>query len=213
MLADRWFTLCEKAGLDGRAGWPALADAYGDPGRAYHNLTHIGDCLLRLDEHGHLAEDPVAVEFAIWFHDMVYDTRAADNEERSAVKAAEFLSATPLGVVAADLIRATKQDTPPLTRDAALLCDIDVSILGRNPDEYDAYARAIREEYAWVPLVEYAGARTRVLEGFLARPSIFTLDELEERFGEQARVNMGREIMNLAKPDPACPDQPHTETR
>jgi len=213
MLADRWFTLCENAGLDGRAGWTALAGAYGDPARAYHNMNHIGDCLLRLDEHARLAEDPVAVGFAIWFHDIVYDTRAADNEERSAAKAAEFLSATPPGAVVADLIRATRHDTLPVARDAALLCDIDLSILGCGPDEYDAYARAIREEYAWVPSVEYAKARTRVLEGFLARPSVFVLGELEKRFGEQARVNLRREIRSLANPAPACPNHTHTEMR
>ena len=163
-------------------------------------MNHIGDCLLRFDEHAHLAEDRVAVELAIWFHDMVYDTRAADNEERSAVMAAEFLSATPLGTVVADLIRATKHDTPPPTRDAGLLCDIDLSILGRKPMEYDAYTRAIREEYAWVPFPQYAEARTRVLEGFLTRPSIFVLGELEERFGKQARENLGLEIRSLAQP-------------
>jgi len=42
MLADRWLALCENAGLDGRAGWTALAGAYGDPARAYHNMNHIG---------------------------------------------------------------------------------------------------------------------------------------------------------------------------
>jgi len=200
MQADRWLALCEKSGLDGRPEWAALADAYCDPSRAYHNMDHIGDCLLRFDEHAHFAEDRVAIEFAIWFHDIVYDTRAADNEECSAVIAAEFLSATPLGTVVADLIRATKHDAPPLTPDASLLCDIDLSILGRGPDEYDAYARAIREEYAWVPFPQYAEARTRVLEGFLARPVIFVLSELEERFGEQAKANLGREICSLLHP-------------
>ena len=211
MPADRWFALCEKAGLDGRAGWDALATAYGDPARAYHNMQHIGDCLLRLDEHAHLAADPVAVGFAIWFHGIVYDTRAADNEERSAVVAAEFLAATPLGSVVADLIRATKHDAPPPTRDAALLCDIDLSILGRESDEYDAYARAIRQEYAWVAFPQYAEARTRVLEGFLARPSIFVLGELEERFGKRARANLAREIRSLANPEPAPAVPTHRE--
>ena len=203
MPPDRWFALCENVGLDGRAGWAALAEAYGGPARAYHNMNHIGDCLMRFGEHAHLVEDPVAVEFAIWFHDIVYDTRAADNEERSAVIAAEFLSGTPLGTVVANLIRATKHDAPPPTRDAALLCDIDLSILGREPGEYDAYTRAVRQEYAWVPFQKYAEARTRVLEGFLARPAIFVLDELEERFGEQAKANLGLEICSLANPVPA----------
>ena len=35
--AERWCTLCEKTGLDGQAGWTALANAYGEPSRAYHS--------------------------------------------------------------------------------------------------------------------------------------------------------------------------------
>jgi len=53
--------------------------------------------------------------------------------------------------------------------------------------------------------VEYAKARTRVLEGFLARPSVFVLGELEKRFGEQARVNLRREIRRLAGPQSLSP--------
>ena len=105
MPAQRWFTLCEKTGLDGQAVWTVLADAYGESSRAYHNMHHIGDCLLRFDEHAHLADDRVAVELAIWFHDMVYDTRAADNEERSAVVAAEFLFGRKSPHLLLDLLR------------------------------------------------------------------------------------------------------------
>jgi predicted metal-dependent HD superfamily phosphohydrolase len=81
-------------------------------------------------------------------------------------------------------------------------CDIDLSILGRAPDEYAAYAHAIRDEYAWVPFPKYAEARIRVLETFLARPSVFVLDELQQRFGEQAVSNMREEIRSLANPPP-----------
>lgn len=140
----------------------------------------------------------MAVQFAIWFHDIIHDTRAADNEERSAVAAEAFLSATAFGRTVGDLIRATKHDIPPGTPDAALLCDIDLSILGRAPGEYDAYARAIRQEYSWVPQAEYVKGRTKVLEGFLARPSIFTLEDLEFRYGAPARVNLLREIRSMA---------------
>jgi predicted metal-dependent HD superfamily phosphohydrolase len=197
-LKPRWAKLCKQAGLDGSAEWRELSAAYGDPARAYHNMDHIADCLLRLDEHAYLAIDPVALEFAIWFHDIVYDARAADNEERSAVTAEGFLAATAFGNVVGDLIRATKHHLTPGTPDAALLCDIDLSILGRTPGEYDAYARAIRREYSWVPQVEYARGRTRVLEAFLGKPSIFVLDELEARYGAPARANLLREIGYLA---------------
>ena len=198
MLKHRWLAFGEAAGLDGRAEWLELSAAYGDPARAYHNLNHIADCLVRLDEHVRLAIDPVAVEFAIWFHDIVYDTHAPDNEERSAVAATEFLSATTHGAVVADLIRATRHDGRPGTPDSALLCDIDLSILGRPPAVYDAYARAIRQEYAWVPLPDFVRGRTRVLESFLDRPSVFALEKMEEIYGEHARTNLEREIRELA---------------
>lgn len=197
LLKHRWLKFCNDAGLDGAAEWLELSTAYGEPARAYHNLNHVADCLVRLDEHVRLADDPVAMEFAIWFHDMVYDPRAKDNEERSALAAAEFLSATTHGAVVADLIRATRHDGHPGTHDAALLCDLDLSILGRPPAVYDAYARAIRQEYEWVPLPDYVRGRAQVLEAFLARTSVFARDEMEKIYGAYARVNLEREIREL----------------
>jgi predicted metal-dependent HD superfamily phosphohydrolase len=155
MLRTRWLRLCESVGLDGCAQWQSLSSAYEAPDRAYHNMNHIADCLLLFDGHVSLATDRIAVEFAIWFHDIVCDTHAQDNEERSAVVAAEFLSVTSHGPVVADLIRATRHDGQHCTTDAALICDIDLSILGRPAAVYDAYARAIRQEYAWVPIADF----------------------------------------------------------
>ncbi len=199
MLKNRWLTFCDNAGLDGRAMWSELSAAYEAPARVYHNLNHIADCMARLDEHAHLANDPVAVEFAIWFHDIVYDTHAPDNEECSAVAAGRFLSATIHGDVVANLIRATRHDGQPRTPDAALLCDIDLSILGRPPAVYDGYANAIRQEYDWVSLPDFVRGRTQVLEAFLARPSVFALEEMERIYGEHARVNLEREIRKLTE--------------
>ena len=96
------------------------------------------------------------------------------------------------------MIRATRHDGQPGTPDAALLCDIDLSILGRPPAVYDAYARAIRQEYAWVPLPDFVKGRIRVLQSFLGRPSMFVLEEMESIYGEHARANLEREIQDLA---------------
>lgn len=207
MLASRWNQLCENAGLDSHAGWTAIASAYGDSGRAYHNLRHIADCLCLLDEYAGLAADPVAIELAIWFHDIVYDPRAADNEERSADRAVEFLSNTPHASTVADLIMATKHGKDGLSADSALICDIDLSILGRPPAEYAAYAAAIRLEYAWVPPPQYAEGRSRVLGCFLKRPALFNHRVFQQRFEAAAKVNLTWELGELAAEWP-CQSQP-----
>ena len=62
-----------------------LVAAYTAPGRHYHNLTHIEDCLGALAAVDGLsaAEREILTE-AIWWHDVVYDATRSDNEELSA---------------------------------------------------------------------------------------------------------------------------------
>jgi predicted metal-dependent HD superfamily phosphohydrolase len=58
------------------AGWyQRLTDAYAEPQRHYHNQQHIAECLAEFDQARHLAQQPTAVELALWFHDAVYDPR------------------------------------------------------------------------------------------------------------------------------------------
>jgi len=96
---------------------------------------------------------------AIWFHDIVYDPRAKDNEERSADEAAVFLQGTEFVDSVRILILATEHNEESGSRDARLLCDIDLSILGSERELYQTYSKAIREEYAWVSDEEYRAGR------------------------------------------------------
>ena len=61
-----------------------LAALYQAADRHYHGLAHIDAMLALAREYRHLLEDPQAVEAAIWFHDAIYDSRAKDNEAKSA---------------------------------------------------------------------------------------------------------------------------------
>src|SRR5437762_2672828 len=82
-----WRDLLRGVGADTEAGEGVFADlvaAYTGPGRFYHNLDHLADVLATVGALGGQARDLAAVRFAAWFHDAVYDPRAADNEERSA---------------------------------------------------------------------------------------------------------------------------------
>lgn len=200
---SRWTGLWNRLGAqgDGLALFSALEDAYAEPPRAYHTAEHIRDCLVQFDLSRRAAQRADQVEAAIWFHDAVYRPGAPDNEERSARLArlalADFGAPVAVADAVAGLVLATQHLAIPSEPDAALLCDIDLSILGRTPNAFDEFEQRIRREYAWVPEPLYRSARTEILEGFLARRSIFQTDFFRERYEVAARANLARVVHEL----------------
>jgi predicted metal-dependent HD superfamily phosphohydrolase len=178
-----------------------LAAAYAEPGRAYHNAEHIRDCLIQLDMAREIAHRPDEVEAAIWFHDAVYLPGAADNEDRSArlAQTALLACAVPLEVSrrVADLVLATRHLTIPREHDGQLLCDIDLSILGREPEIFDEFERRIRQEYGWVPEPLYRSSRSEVLAGFLRRRAIYQTEPFRQQYEASARANLERTLGEL----------------
>lgn len=143
------------------------------------------------------------VETAVWFHDAVYDPRAADNEERSARLAADGLSSAGVpaedGTEVARLVRLTAAHSPPAgDPGAAALLDADLAVLGAEPSAYDAYRWAIRQEFGFVPEPEFARRRLGVLRTFLAAPSIYTGLRARRRLEASARANLAREVGELS---------------
>ncbi|GHC63968.1 HD domain-containing protein [Roseibacillus persicicus] len=197
-LTAAWVRLCQAARFDNNDYFAALSEAYTRNSLAYHNLAHIEDCLLKYQKFSHLAHDPLAVEFAIWFHDIVYDPKARNNEEQSAVVAKEFLRGHALADSVAELILATRHQEPLGSLDAQLICDIDLSILGSDSPTYHIYAEAIREEYAWVAPDDYKIGRAKVLEDFLSRPRIYQHAEFRKKYERQARLNLKEELNSLS---------------
>lgn len=191
-----WTTLWRELGCCGDASsWRArVTAAYSGRDRHYHNLQHLEECLLALDGAQSLAAQPRVVEMALWFHDVVYDSQSSTNEEDSADLAAICLSEAALGATHIEnvrqLILATKTHRPGATGDAAVICDIDLAILGSSPQRFDAYERGIRAEYSWVPKVFYRQKRAEILAGFLARPAIYATKLFREEFEQNARANL-----------------------
>ena len=210
LLAARWRTLWPDADEATVARvYDDLVARYAEPQRAYHTLDHIADCLRHFDAVRHLVAWPAAVALAIWFHDAIYDPRRADNEEQSAQLAEATLRALagdrPVTAaqdsigrgrpsVVGRLIRLTSHEDVQITGDGALLCDIDLAILGAPPAAFDAYDDAIRREYAWVPEDIFCRERARVLAGFLARPTIYHTQHFIRSLEQQARANLNAAI-------------------
>jgi predicted metal-dependent HD superfamily phosphohydrolase len=197
-LRQQWHDLfpawAVHAGLADEA-FQDLCNHYGEPGRSYHTLIHIQDALRHVEILAAHAQNLQAVKLAAWLHDVIYDPKAADNEERSAEYAMDLckkLSVVDSALVAS-LILKTKTHEAGNDPDAQVLIDADLAILGATEATYRAYAEQIRREYAWVPEPEYQTGRTRVLQHFLSKPRIFHwLEDLEEPARRNLREETGR---------------------
>jgi predicted metal-dependent HD superfamily phosphohydrolase len=198
-FAELWRRLGATGGSD--QAFDDLAAAHAESGRVYHTLDHVLDCLARFDESGAATEDRDLVETAIWFHDVVYDPHRADNEARSGEWASRALGSAGVSETIAERVRElilmTAHSTPPSDRQGALLCDVDLSILGRDEKEFDEYERRIRREYAWVPEPLYRAGRAPVLSAFQQRDRIYLTDYFHDRYEGRARTNLRRALAQL----------------
>ena len=174
---------------------------YSEPHRKYHTVRHLDECLAKLQELRTEANHPEEVELALWFHDAVYDTKRQDNEAKSAEWARATATAANLpGAVGEriyNLILATRHDAEPSEFDEKVLVDVDLSILGEAPERFDEYESQIREEYSWVPTIEFRSKRREILKRLLARASIFSTRKFAEAYEARARANLERSIKRL----------------
>lgn len=175
---------------------------WSEPQRAYHTPQHLLEALALLDEWSRGGQWPATVALALFFHDLVYDPRRADNEDLSALLAREMLALLQLPQAQIEavvrLIDITRHAAQPLTDDEKLMVDIDLSILGAAPERYAEYCAQVRREYAHVPEPLFTRARLAVLEAFLnARPALFHTARGRAAFDAAAARNLTQEVAQL----------------
>lgn len=204
LLEYIWTDLCSRYTADDalvKSAYGQLVAAYGSEGRYYHTLTHIRNMISSAFTHEALIQDKDAFLFAIFFHDIVYDATAKDNEEKSARAAVDFLQKINFWeeelVTVAQMILATKTHTPGDMPDTAMLLDIDLEVLGADAATYRTYSEQIRKEYAMYPDEVYNPGRKKVLEHFLEKPFIYATAAFREQLEIPARTNIENEIATL----------------
>lgn len=199
-----WKELWQKLHVDTppQIAFEELIQAYSAADRFYHNLMHIEDCISSFDRTRFLAAYPEEVELAIWFHDVVYDTRREDNEQKSAEWAERVIRQSGLGgdvfEKVSRLILATRHHDDVQDSDAQLLVDVDLSIFGAETEAFWRYEENIRKEYAWVPENLFRHRRTEILSSFLSRPYIYYHRQVREVFEEKARFHLKQAIAKLS---------------
>ena len=203
-----WAALLSWLEVSEKEAWPLRGEVltqYQQPGRAYHTLSHALHVLADVKKFSHWwgVDDYGAVQLAALLHDVVYDTRSAENEAKSAeftVWWGQTLGIAPVVYTqAAEIIRATQSHTPSDSADTRLVLDADLLILAAPPEGYETYRRSIRREYGWVPEPDWNTGRRRVLEGFLARDQIYQTAKLSAALEAPARANLQRELSHLLK--------------
>lgn len=208
MMRLNWLQLASGFGADSailERTWTELHRRYQEPTRHYHNLRHLQQVLAEIQILSAKDKDrPVALDFAAWLHDVIYDSRAQDNEQRSADYAREMLSTLQVPAEireeTARLILLTRTHTPQAEdRSGCILVDADLAILGAAENDYQEYGAAIRREYSWVPESEYRAGRLAVLERFLSRPFLFHTVEKRAMAEQRARQNLQRECAALSR--------------
>ncbi len=205
-MQGQWVRLLGGFGVpvaDAYAPFDRLVAAYSEPHRHYHTLEHLGDMFRVVGRLAGVITDLPAVQFAVWYHDAIYDPKATDNEERSADWADTDLkgwgAADSTRSVVRAIILATKHTADvPDTPDAAAFLDADLAILGAAEVRYARYAADIRKEYEWVPEEQYRAGRRAVLEGFQKRERIYRTAIMYEEGEAAARTNIEGELRQLS---------------
>lgn len=181
-----------------------LIQRYSEPERAYHNLEHIAQLLQTAETFKARLSDYEAVRMAIWFHDVIYNPLANDNEAESAAFAEKHLARLLLDdnkiEKVKNLILATAHHTQVSVEgdsDTAFFLDFDLMILGSDLERYKTYTRQIRKEYQAIPDLLYKPGRKRILQRFYEAKRLFKTEEFYLLYEAQAKANLKWELQQL----------------
>jgi predicted metal-dependent HD superfamily phosphohydrolase len=145
-------------------------------------------------------DDADAVEMAIWFHDLVFDVSAADNEAQSArrfVELADESMAPEFKTRVYDLIMATAHPRLPKTTDQEFMLDIDLSSFGLPWEDFVRDSTAVRQESLELSDAEFFPGQRAFLESLVGREHFYFTEFFRSRIEDTARSNIRRHLKNL----------------
>lgn len=179
-----------------------LKQRYMEPHRRYHTPVHIAHCLKQFDLAKEFMDAPDTVEMSIWYHDIIYEAKALDNELQSAEYfvemcgenlSSEFVSAVH------QLIMATIHKEHPATNDERYMVDIDLSSFGLPWERFLKDSEGVRDEFPHMSDEEFYPAQKIFLDALLARNPFCFTEFFQARHGETARENIKAYLASLEK--------------
>jgi predicted metal-dependent HD superfamily phosphohydrolase len=200
-----WKKLVEKYSSDEAIAGKLLEELvkkYSGRGRYYHNWQHIETLLNLSEKYAAQLADKDVVDFAVFYHDAVYNVLRKDNEQRSAAMAAQRLALVGVPLQKIDQVRifieATQTHQVPQglsgRADLEFFLDFDMSVLAAPGEVYRLYREQVRKEYRLIPAALYRPGRKKFLQTCLQSSSIFKTTEFISRYEAQARANLQWEL-------------------
>ncbi|XP_026278885.1 uncharacterized protein LOC113206845 [Frankliniella occidentalis] len=191
--------------------WTNIVEKYTEEPRKFHNLQHLEDKMTHFESVKSILKNPKAVALAIIFNYYEYDPKSVDCETRNIAMFDKFAEDAEIPnesqihqeVVSLLQAHATHSTDEHKTggmfgaEDHHYFLDIDMTPLGGEPEDYALYSSKVQQEYGPMPANQYRTFRLRVLETFLMIPNIFATKEFREKFEEQARLNIAKEVSSL----------------
>lgn len=207
MDKGRFMTLwdeCTKHPQNGLASrvYDAIEIHYNEPARFYHTPKHINHCLRQLDLASafHPVDICKQVEMALWFHDVIYDPLAGDNEQQSAdwyLKYASGVMSEEFNQRIYELILITQHKEMPQEIAGQYLVDLDLSSFGQAWEEVVIDSDAVRAEYQHLSDQDFISGQKKFLSFLIGRPSIFSTEFFKSRYEAAARRNILRKLDEL----------------
>ncbi len=171
---------------------------YSSKDRAYHNLTHIAESLKEYDNFNSYSPK---IELAIWYHDVIYNPKRNDNEEKSSEFAKNQLINMNINHSLINdsirIINSTKHTFVLSNLDEMIMSDIDLSIFGKDKQRLMQYEEGIRFEHGFVPENVYRIERAKILRRFFEKDRIYYIDFFRDKIEVKAKENLEYLIRRL----------------
>lgn len=187
-----------------------LTTLYTQPHRKYHNINHINDCLVELENIPHWTiltknmngiNEIDIVESAIWYHDAVYNPYSKQNEYNSAdllpeitEKNRKFIPAVRHAILSTAFHLITQNNLSPA---AQVMLDIDLSGFGKDRFVFAQNGINIRYEYYNTKLKEFLEGRYKFYQALVKRPTLYYTEHFYNLYHTKSRENIEWEISLL----------------
>jgi pantetheine-phosphate adenylyltransferase len=144
----------------------SILDNYQEPWRFYHNIDHISSMVEEGLSMG-IMEDELIL--AIIFHDIIYDPKTSNNEERSEALFNKFIYNPEISSAILD----TKTHIPSNSLSRKLI-DLDLSVLNGSFDKFQSFEDKIFKEYQFVDFKIYREKRIEILKKLGVREDLLS---------------------------------------